>query len=689
MFTNQTSNWRAVFFPMVLFGALLVLVVPAWGAVHLTDETGSGGTLFGAAMTELEDLNGDLRWEFLVGAPGAPNGGNHGAVHIWLGNKELTVEADFVWTGVNEEKFGFAVARIGDVNDDNVPDWAVGAPDSDEDGSTKGKVYVFYGNSDLSSITPVGIIGETGGDNFGYSISAAGDFNNDGVADFIVGAPALDVASPGRAGSAYVIYGHKDGVSTDLADATKLTGEFSNDAFGWSVTDAGDFLDGDDCVAVGAPWNDTHGGLDAGAVYVYEGDIIPDDKVDHEIQCGGIAPGSQYGFAVRGVGDWGGDTHTDLAIGGPFNNNGGLAAGRVEIVYGSASGPSTTGDRYVLGEVAGDNFGYSLDRIWDFTLNFADDVLVGAPFHNLPAANCGRAYIFEGGSLATSAKDLEFKGNVPMKPGAEANDHYGWAVASAGDFDGDGDWDLAVGAPEGNKMNDAVTGFIHLQDSSTDVVPSFFSFWTATWAGTGAADVVRLSFSFALSSDQFGDVQLFRQVRDGQGGLLDETAIWAGQAQWGQGEVPGILSISGDGFTYLDQVPVETYANAVSLSYSLNAVTGDGFVFAMESLDGPGDLSTHLNFGSLLALDPAWPNPANPAVTIRFRAAPTENISVRIMDLRGRLVSELYQGPGTGDWQHMIWNGRTISGAAAASGLYLIRLENGEKALNQRVVLAR
>jgi hypothetical protein len=689
LFTNQTSNWRAVFFPMVLFGATLVLVMPAWGAVHLTDENGSGGTLFGAAMTELEDLNGDLRWEFLVGSPGWPNGGGHGAVHMWLGNKELSSEADFVWTGVNEEKFGFVVARIGDVNDDNVPDWAVGAPDSDQGGSTKGKVYVFYGNSDPALITPVGIIGETGGDNFGFSISAAGDFNNDGVADFIVGAPALDAASPGRPGNAYVIYGHRDGVSTDIADATKLAGEFSNDAFGWSVTDAGDFLGGDDCVAVGAPLNNSQAGFRAGAVYVYEGALTPDDKVDHIITTGGTAGETRYGFAVRGVGDWGGNTHTDLAIGGPFNNNGGLAAGRVEIVYGSATGPSTTGDHSVVGEIAGDNFGYSLDRIWDFTLNTADDVLVGAPFHDQPAANCGRAYILEGGSPLTNAKDLEFKGNLPMKPGAEANDHYGWAVASAGDFDGDGDWDLAVGAPEGNKTNDAVTGFIHLQDSSTDVVPAFFSFWTATWVETDATDVVRLSFSFALPSDQFSDVQLFRQVRDAQGDLLDEARIWDGQPQWGQGEVPGVLSISGEGFTYLDPVLEDSPANAVSLSYSLQAVTGDGFVFALEALDGPGNLSTHLNFGSLLALDPAWPNPANPAVTIRFRAAPTENISVRIMDLRGRLVSELYQGPGTGDWQHMIWNGRTISGAAAASGLYLIRLENGEKALNQRVVLAR
>ena len=147
--------------------------------------------------------------------------------------------------------------------------------------------------------------------------------------------------------------------------------------------------------------------------------------------------------------------------------------------------------------------------------------------------------------------------------------------------------------------------------------------------------------------------------------------------------------MSGEGFTYLDPVPASDIARAAGLTYSLKAVTGDGYAFTLEALVGPGEKEVNLNTGPLLALDPAWPNPANPAVTVRFRAAPIENISVRILDLRGRLVRELYSGTGTGDWQHVIWNGKTDQGTAAASGLYLIRLENGSQALSQRVVLAR
>jgi hypothetical protein len=609
---------------------------------------------------------------------------------MWLGGTELTAEPDFTWTGVIQEQFGFAVERIGDINRDGLPDWAVGAPYSNEGGTNKGLVYVYYGDPDPGSIVPVKIGGELGGDNFGYSISAAGDFDNDGVDDFIVGAPAIDSGLPGRPGFAYVIFGVDGGtVSPDLGDALRLTGEFSADGFGWSVTDAGDFLGNDDCVAVGAPSNDSQWGLDAGAVYVYEGGNNPDNVVDHVIGPGGTAPGSNYGFALQGVGDWGGSSHTDLAIGAPNNNSGSGLTGRVEIVYGDSFEPSFTGDRFVVGEVAGDQFGYSLARLWDFTQNGSDDVLIGAPFHDQPQTDAGKGYVFEGGSSVTQAANLEIKGNIPMRVGAEANDNYSWTVASAGDFDGDGDKDLAVGAPFGNKLNDAVTGFIHLQDSSELVVPAFFSYWSATWTETGSPETVLLSFAFALPADEFGEVELFRQVRHENGGVLGEDSIWHGPAQHHQEGVPGVLCVAGEGFTYLDELSGDDISGAVGLSYSLKALTADGFAFTLDDLEGPGELTSHLHSGPGLELSPAWPNPANPGVTIRFRAASTENITVTILDLRGRQVAELYRGTGTGQWEQMIWNGRTDRGTAAASGMYFIRLHNGEKALSQRVVLNR
>jgi hypothetical protein len=200
---------------------------------------------------------------------------------------------------------------------------------------------------------------------------------------------------------------------------------------------------------------------------------------------------------------------------------------------------------------------------------------------------------------------------------------------------------------------------------------------------------VEISFAFALPPDQFADFELHRQLRDERGAVLDDAILWTGPALQGQAGMPGVLNASGGGFTFLDRVAYPSVTEGAGLSYSLKAVTGDGFDFVMDSLDGPDDLSAHLNTGPLLALSPAWPNPANPGVNVSFRASPAENVTVRVMDLRGALVREIYQGPGTGDWQTLIWNGRDDRGAAAASGLYLIRLENGETALNQSVILAR
>ena len=684
MFFSFASNLRAVFFPMVLICTVGALSMPVQGAVHLLDEVGAADHEFGRSMTEIEDLNGDGKWEFLVGAPGAPSGSGGGAVFLWLGGTELTVAADYQWTGVIPEQFGWSVARIGDVNDDGKPDWAVGAPTSNEGGLGKGKVYLFYGNANPAVITPVGILGEIGGDNFGFSVSAAGDFDNDGVDDLIIGAPN----GAAGLGAAYVVFGKSGGVSTDLADALRLDGPVNGSTFGWSVTDVGNFLGGADCVAVGAPLA-TSFGLEAGAVYVYEGGSSPNNISDHEISSSGIKAGGQYGFAVRGVGRWDGDNLDDLAIGAPFANDAGADAGRAEIVFGESFGPpSSTGDRFVNGEVGGDNLGFSLARLYDVIGTSADDLLIGAPFHDQPQTDAGKAYVFAGGSSSGGAGGLFGYENVPLMPGTEADDFFGTAVASAGDFDGDGLWDAAVGAPNGNILTNARAGFARLYDTSGGVVPAFVTTWSAGWVPAGASGVIQLSFAFSVPATSFVDVTLSRQVLDENRQVADSQVLWSGRPLSGT-TAAGVLAVDGEGFTFADPGPAVGTTGVGAINYSIEALTADGFSFTLDALSGPEDLRFLSGSASLLALQPAWPNPANPAVSVRFRGSVREQVNVRIFDVRGGLVRTLYRGNGTGDWQNLIWNGRTDTDRAAASGLYFIRLDNGDRSLKQRVVLAR
>lgn len=690
--SSISSNWCARFLPMVVLGALLLPAGKAAAAVGLADtsDVAVADLQFGRSLSEIGDLNGDGYDELLVGAPGFGQVSNNGRVCLWYGGPDVRRNPSVIWVGQANDKYGWSLAAVGDVNDDGRPDWAVGAPESNDGGALKGKVYLYYGSSTPGSITPVEIIGEIGGDQFGFAVSAAGDFDHDGIDDMIVGAP---FAAAGK-GAAYIIYGRGGGVSTDLADALRLEGEVNGDSFGWDVTDAGNFFGGsfEDCVAVGAPTHDNIA-LDGGAAYVYQGSFSPDNTVDLKVGIsGGNASGSLYGWSVEGVGRWNSDSFDDLAVGGPSNNNSrGTAAGRVDVVLGGLS-PSNTGDESVIGERAGDNFGFSLARVGNVIGSSADDLLVGAPFHNeltvIPnASKAGRAYLYAGNSSATGAGSLEILVNQPLIPGTEPDDNFGLAVSAAGDFDGDGQPDYAVGAPNGNHYNSSVAGFAVVFDSEGLAVPAFLKNWKAAWIADGEPGLVRLEFAFAQPAASFSRVDIERRILDPAGRVKVSERIWSGRAQYAVDGRPGILGLDGQGFRFVDPGPGTPLVAGETLAYGVTVVDDAGQTLSLASLAGPA--GTAAGPDASLALAPAWPNPANPAVTVRFRASPRDDVTLRILDLRGRLVHELYRGPGSGDWQHEVWNGRATGGVAAASGLYLIQLEDGRRSLTRRVVLAR
>ncbi|MDI6916807.1 MAG: transglutaminase domain-containing protein, partial [Thermoplasmatales archaeon] len=92
------------------------------------------------------------------------------------------------------DKFGFSVARAGDINNDGINDTVIGAPYNDRTTSDAGAVYILYGNSSMSRSMCAGAAdkinyGETANDNFGFSVSGLGDVNNDNYDDVGVGAP--------------------------------------------------------------------------------------------------------------------------------------------------------------------------------------------------------------------------------------------------------------------------------------------------------------------------------------------------------------------------------------------------------------------------------------------------------------------------------------------------------------------
>lgn len=685
---HRKSHTTAVI--IALLGLAVAWSIPAQGAVHLVADAGDDGDRFGSSASELEDINGDGRWEFLAGSPFDQTAGlDAGAVSLWFGNEALTVVPDRTYAGTSPERFGFAVARIGDVNHDGTADWAVGAPGSNVAGLAAGRVYVFYGRANPSATADVIINGATGGDQFGYAVSAAGDFDGDGNDDFIVGAPYNDARAQ-NAGAAYVIYGSPSGPSTDLADATVFAGEVADDNFGWSVSDAGNFLGGAAAsVAVGAPLNNTHGGLDAGAVYVFEGKTAganPDTTIDFVAGIGSSAKASsRFGFCVREVGSFDGDGYSDLAVGAPQCDESGLNAGRVEIFRGGTS-PAVTAYRYVNGATSSDQLGYSLARVHNVPNigTSLDDVLLGAPFHDGTATDAGRAYLYAGGSSSqSSAANLTVIPVTPLVTGTASGDNFGYATSSAGDFDGDGFWDYVVGAPGGNILSSATAGYCYLVDSSLNVVANLLAWWEPGWNG----DVARVDFS--MGAGTVTNLTVTRSVRTG-GVETSRSVIWDAPAALPASCGGGVcLQTSAGGYRLEDPDAAGLLDTGGDLVYDLTVRLVDGQTVSLGAQPGPEAQGVPVVGEAALVIEDVWPNPANPRVKVSYRAPLGAAVTAQILDLRGRVVRTLQAEPGTGAVQELAWEGREDSGSSAASGLYLVSIRTTVERQVRPVVLAR
>jgi hypothetical protein len=652
-------------------------------AVHLYNPAGQDYQRFGAALSEWRDLTGATdSWRgLLVGVPDHPSDLTpNGRVDVWFAGTELTLLPDMVLSGSNNELFGFAVERIGDVNDGGRDDFAVGAPGYDGSGLDDGRLYLWYGES-LDTAPDVILEGGqayTGynGGQFGFAVAAAGDVNGDGIDDLIVGAPYAD-AGANENGAAFVYYG--GGLSHASTPDLTLTGAVAGDHFGWSVYHAGNFLGGnEDCIVVGAPDYDGFF-LRGGAAYVFAGAVpplVPDATPDLTLQPGATnAAEGHFGSVVRGLGRWNSDSYDDIAVGTPYDPDASDLSGRVDVYFG---GPLTDGnfDRDVNGELADDQFGYALDDVGDVTGNGRADLLIGAPGQDGDGAGSGRAYIYEGGSSSyASAASLIVLHASGVRPGSLAMDAYGAAVSSAGDFDGDGHLDVAIGAPNGNNRLDALSGYVHLRDSSGTVVPAFLLDWAAAWLPDGA---VELRFGLLAAPEDLANLYLARRVlAGGQPVAAPQVVLDAPPA------LAGGLTFEGGQWRLVDRPDI--LPAGTELSYELVATLTGGDRVELRDLAGPSPLPSAV----APELGPAHPNPFNPRTTLGFRAAAGAALLCRVLDVRGRQLAVLFRGRASGNWQSVQWNGCDDAGRAAAAGLYLVQLEADGRTLGRRIVLAK
>ncbi|MHA1974404.1 MAG: putative Ig domain-containing protein [Candidatus Hodarchaeales archaeon] len=362
-------------------------------------------------------------------------------------------------TGENDgDQYGSAICNL-DFNGDGYIDLAVSAPANDDAGISAGKVYLYYGGPDADTVVDHTLTGDVSSF-FGKSLSSAGDFNNDGYEDLLVGAPFYDIPAT-SAGAVYLFYG---GPATDAVVDHIFNGENGGDYFGIAVSSTGDINnDGYDDFAVGAYYNDWGSFTKAGKVYVYYGSSSPDFSPD--LILVGSANGERFGFSISSQ-DYNGDSYSDIAVGAYSYDDALINQGRIYVFKGGNSIDSIP-DYIITGDSAGYKFGWSLASGKVNADNYYD-LIMGSDGVSIDTFSVGGVFVFNGGIGFNNLFDYSF--NL----GRSEHDYLGFDISSSADINGDGYDDILAGMPGNDDGGTDAGGLVLLNGGTTISVDTSF-----------------------------------------------------------------------------------------------------------------------------------------------------------------------------------------------------------------------
>ena len=618
--------------------------------------------------------------------------------------------------------FGRYVSGAGDVNGDGFDDIIVGVRYGTVDGiEWAGEAFMFLGPY-LISVVPLTDPAPDTHAQYGFSVSGAGDVNGDGFDDVIVGTYVGGGvnAPPGRA----VVF---LGPDADSAISLSEPVPESSAVFGYSVSGAGD-VNGDsfDDVIVGAYSADVWGINGAGRAFAFLGpglgSVIPLTEPVPELNA-------RFGFSVSGAGDVDGDGFDDVIVGAFRANPSGITeAGEAFLFLGPDLDIVIPLTEPVLEE--GACFGECVSGLGDVNGDGFDDAIVGAsPADPWGIFSAGEAFVFLGPDLDSVIPLTE---PVPEEVGC-----FGWSVSGAGDVNGDGFYDVLVGAA-GTVDGLAMAGeaFLFLGPdldsviSFTEPAPDSDAQFSSSLSGAG--DVDGDGLSDLVVGALLGDVDTMENAGEAfvfltraasiekDGGVLSLDAppdtvfvdssyvVMATVLNLGNVVLTFNVVATIDG--YGDTVQVSglapdssiqvTFENwqvpsTDSISYTMTVCTrvvndidstndcGEKTIFAYNPL-GVEESSTLGARGLRFELLQNEPNPFHGRTVIGYSLPAAGSVTLEVYDITGRLVKTLVDGHHEPGLYQVRWDSKN-----QASSIYFYRLQAGGFRDTKKMALLR
>lgn len=503
--SNPLSTIMTLLYGQVVFAAAFPSVI------NLPDLDGTNGFKVngetsgdrnGYSVSNAGDINGDGYDDFIIGAPWLDSGSKAltGMGYVVFGKAQgFTSSFDLTsLNGINGFKIiaeaacncvGWSVSFAGDVNGDGYDDVIIGAQAANE---LAGAGYVLFGHAniwpsslELSSLNGTNgfkLNGEQVEDRAGWTVSSAGDINNDGYDDLVICAREASPNGLPCAGSCYVVFGKADVwvspfelASLNGTNGFKLNGEWSYGIFGNSASSAGDINgDGYDDLIIGEPEAAPNNKEDGGSSHVIFGKAngwpsvlalaslngTNGFKINGDKKPGEYGEGS--GWSVSSAGDVNGDGYDDMIIGAPRATYNGIDFfGASYVVFGKANGWTSNLELLSLNGTngfkinggSGGSCGCSVSSAGDINSDGYSDLIIGADSR----------YNYRGGGYVVFGKSSGWNSYIDLSNlngingfkicGAREYGYSGYSVSNAGDINGDGYGDIIIGEPGEQSTN--------------------------------------------------------------------------------------------------------------------------------------------------------------------------------------------------------------------------------------------